>query len=64
LKAVLQIAQEHPKQAIETYRLLLALIQAQRELQVKNFDQVNFLVSDVRVLQSYAARALNPNDIN
>ncbi|XP_043713249.1 protein NPGR1 isoform X2 [Telopea speciosissima] len=31
LKAVLQIAQEHPKTAIETYRILLALIQAQKE---------------------------------
>ncbi|XP_021283986.1 protein NPGR1 [Herrania umbratica] len=31
LKAVLQIAQERPKQAIETYRILLSLIQAQRE---------------------------------
>ncbi|XP_059461622.1 protein NPGR1 [Corylus avellana] len=46
LKAVLQIAQEQPKQAIETYRILLALIQAQRELQAKNFDQANYLVSD------------------
>jgi tetratricopeptide (TPR) repeat protein len=53
LKAVLQIAQEQPKQAIETYRILLALIQAQRELQAKNFDQANYLVSDVRVLQSH-----------
>ncbi|KAK6245918.1 hypothetical protein SCA6_009008 [Theobroma cacao] len=31
LKAVLQIAEERPKQAIETYRILLSLIQAQRE---------------------------------
>ncbi|GFY85997.1 no pollen germination related 1 [Actinidia rufa] len=31
LKTVLQIAQERPKHAIETYRMLLALIQAQRE---------------------------------
>ena len=53
LKAVLQIAQEQPKQAIETYRILLALIQAQRELQARNFDQANYMVSDVRVLQSY-----------
>ncbi|KAE8683322.1 GPN-loop GTPase 2-like isoform X1 [Hibiscus syriacus] len=30
LRAVLQIAQEQPKQAIETYRILLSLIQAQR----------------------------------
>lgn len=45
LKSVLQIAQEQPKQAIETYRILLALIQGQRELQVKNFDQPKYLVS-------------------
>ncbi|KGN62445.1 protein NPGR1 [Cucumis sativus] len=41
LKAVLKIAQEQPKQAIETYRILLALIQARDEhqLRTKNFDQ-------------------------
>ncbi|CAA3025706.1 tetratricopeptide repeat 7A [Olea europaea subsp. europaea] len=38
LKAVLQIAQEQPKQAIETYRILLSLIQAQRERCEKNTD--------------------------
>lgn len=38
LKAVLQIAQEQPKQAIETYRILLALIEAQKELQTKKSD--------------------------
>ncbi|XP_057469297.1 protein NPGR1 [Actinidia eriantha] len=37
LKAVLQVAQERPKHAIETYRMLLALIQAQRE-QSTNLD--------------------------
>ncbi|XP_052200779.1 protein NPGR1 [Diospyros lotus] len=31
LKAILQIAQQQPKQAIETYRILLALLQAQKE---------------------------------
>ncbi|KAK3020757.1 hypothetical protein RJ639_047885 [Escallonia herrerae] len=31
LKAVLQIAQEQPKQAIETYRVLLTLIQSQKK---------------------------------
>ncbi|KAM7518417.1 hypothetical protein LguiB_017379 [Lonicera macranthoides] len=36
LKAVLQIAQEQPNQAIETYKILLALIQAQREHQTDN----------------------------
>ncbi|XP_028124305.1 protein NPGR1-like [Camellia sinensis] len=36
LKAVLQIAQEQPKQAIETYRVLLALIQSHRQ-QSTNF---------------------------
>ncbi|KAG7029302.1 Protein NPGR1 [Cucurbita argyrosperma subsp. argyrosperma] len=35
LKAVLKIAQEQPKQAIETYRILLALIQARDELQLQ-----------------------------
>ncbi|KAI5354332.1 hypothetical protein L3X38_007227 [Prunus dulcis] len=39
LKAVLQVAQEHPKQAIETYRILLTLVQAQRDLQAKNSEQ-------------------------
>ncbi|CAK9155432.1 unnamed protein product [Ilex paraguariensis] len=38
LKAVLQVVQEHPKQAIETYRILLALVQKQRELLTKNMD--------------------------
>ncbi|XP_059633218.1 protein NPGR1 [Cornus florida] len=38
LKAVLQIAQEQPKQAIETYRVLLSLIQAQRERQTEDFN--------------------------
>ncbi|KAE9457249.1 hypothetical protein C3L33_10851, partial [Rhododendron williamsianum] len=37
LKAVLQIAQEQPKHAIESYRILLALVQGQRE-QTQNFD--------------------------
>ncbi|KAM3736340.1 hypothetical protein ACB098_10G155500 [Castanea mollissima] len=45
LKAVLQIAQEQPKQAIETFRILLAMIQGQRELQAKNFDQAKYVVS-------------------
>ncbi|XP_045825322.1 protein NPGR1 isoform X2 [Trifolium pratense] len=43
LKAVLQIAQQQPKQAIETYRTLLTVIAAKKELlhQAKNseFDQ-------------------------
>ncbi|CAL8996213.1 unnamed protein product [Prunus brigantina] len=39
LKAVLQVAQENPKQAIETYRILLTLVQAQRDLQAKNSEQ-------------------------
>ncbi|CAN1776038.1 Protein NPGR1 [Linum perenne] len=36
LKAVLRVAQGQPKQAIETYRLLLSLVQAQRDLQAKS----------------------------
>lgn len=43
LKAVLQIAQEQPKQAIETYRLLLSLIQAQGGLQTTNLDSEGLL---------------------
>ncbi|KAG5065333.1 hypothetical protein AAZX31_04G044800 [Glycine max] len=41
LKAVLQIAQRQPKQAIETYKILLALIQAKKELLIQdnNIDQ-------------------------
>ncbi|GMI78479.1 no pollen germination related 1 [Hibiscus trionum] len=38
LRAVLQIAQEQPKEAIETYRILLSLIQAQREPQSNNSE--------------------------
>ncbi|KAL4583352.1 hypothetical protein LXL04_007922 [Taraxacum kok-saghyz] len=38
LKAVLQIAQQQPKQAIETYRVLLALIQAHCEVQKDKLD--------------------------
>ncbi|KAF7830542.1 protein NPGR1 [Senna tora] len=43
LKAVLQIAQQQPKQAIETYRILLALIQARKDLHLEYNDQVNAL---------------------
>lgn len=39
LKAVLQISQQQPKQAIETYRILLSLIQAQKESATN--DEVN-----------------------
>ncbi|KAL6215399.1 hypothetical protein ACLB2K_014829 [Fragaria x ananassa] len=39
LKAVLQVAQEHPKQAIETYRMLLASVQAQRNSKANNLEQ-------------------------
>ncbi|XP_057430312.1 protein NPGR1-like isoform X2 [Lotus japonicus] len=41
LKAVLQIAQQQPNQALESYRILLALIQAKKELWLrdKDFDQ-------------------------
>ncbi|KAJ4839012.1 Protein npgr1 [Turnera subulata] len=46
LKAVLQIAQEQPKQAIETFRVLLSLIQAQRDLEAKNPDQAQFFASE------------------
>ncbi|KAK2660132.1 hypothetical protein Ddye_006665 [Dipteronia dyeriana] len=46
LKAVLQIAQEQPKQAIETYRLLLAMIQAQRDLHSQNIHEAKYLSSE------------------
>lgn len=45
LRAVLQIAQEQPKLAIETYRILLSLIQAQRDLQARNPDHANVFES-------------------
>ncbi|CAI9116014.1 OLC1v1017058C3 [Oldenlandia corymbosa var. corymbosa] len=38
LKAMLQTAQEQPKQAIETYRVLLALVQSQKNSQRPNRD--------------------------
>lgn len=44
LKAVVQIAQEQPKQAIETYRILLALIQGQGEHHDKNTNKVCILI--------------------
>ncbi|KAJ4962269.1 hypothetical protein NE237_022208 [Protea cynaroides] len=40
LKAVLQIAQEQPKTAIETYRNLLTLIQAPKEVEAKYDPEV------------------------
>lgn len=46
LQAVLQIAQEQPKQAIGTYRILLAMIQAQRELHSKNFHKTKYITSE------------------
>ncbi|KAK0576205.1 hypothetical protein LWI29_013690 [Acer saccharum] len=46
LKAVLQIAQEQPKQAIETYRLLLAMIQAQRDLHSQNIHEAKYFSSE------------------
>ncbi|XWS21292.1 hypothetical protein CRYUN_Cryun30bG0043100 [Craigia yunnanensis] len=47
LRAVLQIAQERPKQAIETYRILLSLIQAQREPQSNNSENAKSSDSEV-----------------
>ncbi|KAJ1430387.1 Tetratricopeptide-like helical domain superfamily [Sesbania bispinosa] len=49
LKAVLQIAQQQPKQAIESYRILLALIQAKKELllQDKNSDEAKTFRKEV-----------------
>ncbi|XP_050212867.1 protein NPGR1 [Mercurialis annua] len=48
LKAVLQIAQEQPKQAIETYRILLSLIQAQRDNQANNIDNAYILQPEAK----------------
>ncbi|KAL2346479.1 hypothetical protein Fmac_000479 [Flemingia macrophylla] len=36
LKAVLQIAHQQPRQAVETYRILLTLIQAKKELRLQD----------------------------
>lgn len=47
LKAVLQIAQEQPKQAIETYRILLALIQSQKELPDKDSVEAKTFGSEI-----------------
>ncbi|KAL8120817.1 hypothetical protein AgCh_017850 [Apium graveolens] len=44
LKAPLQIAQEQPKQTIETYRIILSLIRAQGEHQRKDLDSQGPLV--------------------
>ncbi|KAL3734928.1 hypothetical protein ACJRO7_024147 [Eucalyptus globulus] len=48
LKAVLQITREKPQQAIETYRILLAMIQAQREIEAKTSDQVKQVTSEAQ----------------
>ncbi|KAL1182100.1 hypothetical protein V6Z11_A02G096200 [Gossypium hirsutum] len=50
LRAVLQIAEERPKQAIETYRILLSLIKTQRESRSNNFESAKSSDSEVRVL--------------
>lgn len=51
LKAVLQISQQQPKQAIETYRILLAVIEAKKELwlQDKNSNQAKIFRDEVCV---------------
>lgn len=49
LKALVQIAQEQPKQAIETYRILLALIRGQGENPGKGANEV-FFFSKLRFL--------------
>lgn len=58
-KAVLQVAQEQPKQAIETYRILLALVQAQKELQAKNSRQTNNHDSEVSIPSSLCYTCTN-----
>ncbi|KAJ6971540.1 protein NPGR1-like [Populus alba x Populus x berolinensis] len=59
LKAILQIAQEQPKQAIETYRILLSLIQAQRDSQAKNPEQARIFNSEVCLLMSFVISHLS-----
>lgn len=58
LKAVLQVAQERPKQAIETYRLLLALVQAQRELKAKNSEQAKNSNSEACISCYFSAHVM------
>lgn len=57
LKAVLQIARQQPKQAIETYRILLSMIQAQKNivLEYGNVDAANVLRHEVCTLNWYWA---------
>ncbi|GLT77375.1 hypothetical protein SLA2020_489690 [Shorea laevis] len=57
LKAVLQIAQQQPKQAIETYRLLLALIHSQKEPQPRNFVRAKSSDSEVVMEKTVEAEA-------
>ncbi|KAM1464213.1 hypothetical protein ACFXTO_043899 [Malus domestica] len=63
LKAVLQVAQELPKQAIETYRILLTLLRAQRDQKATNSEQEKTFDSEVffeRNLEKEAWRDLAP----
>lgn len=53
LKAVLQISQQQPKQAIETYRILLSLIQAQKESATNDEVHKFFLASSKKVLSTH-----------
>lgn len=57
LKAVLQIAQQHPKQAIETYRLLLALIHSQKPPHPQNFVHRNSSNSEAAAEKAMEASA-------
>ncbi|MED6138243.1 hypothetical protein PIB30_072441 [Stylosanthes scabra] len=59
LKAVLQIAQQKPKQAVETYRILLALIQSKKEpwhQAKKNFDQAKAFTHEIKIMKSCLGR--------
>ncbi|KAG8499268.1 hypothetical protein CXB51_005719 [Gossypium anomalum] len=67
LRVVLQIAQERPKQAIETYRILLSLIKTQRKSWSNNFESAkSFDSEDVteRVLELAACQDLATIYIN
>ncbi|GER30047.1 hypothetical protein STAS_05953 [Striga asiatica] len=58
LKALVQIAKEEPKQAIETYRILLALIQGTNELPEKNAFEVQAVEAWLDLAELYSKHEL------
>lgn len=63
IKAVLQITQEQPKQAIQTYRLLLAMIQAQRDRHSNSFNDAERSSSVVYFLLRLSTSMICENGI-